>query len=159
MCRVHSGAAAARLCCSGGSDGSLPAWTSAGPPERTSAPCNTHHIFIMLQSYSVDCHKLLIRLPQYTFNFAHPLCIYVSRVIPVLIFHGCDTGSVLTSLIYQSLHHSGNWFCSSAVWEHCGLAPCSSRTHQLLPWAQPGISTQIKQRCTVRNTALIYRRL
>lgn len=68
----------------------------------------------------------------------------------------CYTDVILTSLVCQSLLHSEQWFYSSAVWAHCELAPCNSRTHQLLPQAQPGINTKIKQRYTVNNTARVY---
>lgn len=70
--------------------------------------------------------------------------------------HICHTGVGVTSQICQSLLRSGQWFCSSAVWAHCGLAPCNPQTLQSLPQAQSEINTKIKQRHTVNNTAHIY---
>ncbi len=70
--------------------------------------------------------------------------------------HIYHAGVGLTSQICQSLLHSGQWFCSSAVWAHCGLAPCNPQTLWPLPEAQSEVNTKIKQRHAVNSTAHIY---
>lgn len=65
-CHVQFEAAAAQLCSSGGSAGCLSAWSSAGPPERTTAPCQTHDSFITITAHLIkpDWHKLSQRSLQ-----------------------------------------------------------------------------------------------
>lgn len=67
-CHVQFEAAAAQLCSSGGSAGCLSAWSSAGPPERTTAPCQTHDSFITITAHLIkpDWHKL----PESAFSSA-----------------------------------------------------------------------------------------